>query len=122
MSVTSSQLSCTVPAEPVVTSAERLSGTSAIVQWIPITYDEARGLLTSLEIVYEPVKESSCAKHYFKDSETLILTQDLFGHSEATISGLAPSHEYCIAIRASTNGGKGGYSNIVKLLCKFRRY
>ena len=110
-----------MPAVPTLLSVDRLSGSSATVDWIPITQDEARGLLTSFEIAYEPVFDSTldCSNLEFVDNETVMfIRENLFEQSSANITGLEPSREYCIAIQASTSGGNSGFSNSIKLSCK----
>ena len=111
----------TVPAVPTLLSVHRLSGSLATVDWIPLTQDEARGLLTSFKIAYEPVLNSTlnCSNLEFVDSETVIfMRENLFEQGSASITSLEPSREYCIAIRASTSGGDSGFSNSIKLSCK----
>ena len=110
----------TVPAVPTLLSVHRLSGSSATVNWIPLTHDEARGLLTSLEIAYEPVLDSTldCSNLEFMDSETIYVRENLFEQSSANITGLEPNRKYCVAIRVSTSGGDSGFSNSIKLSCK----
>ena len=110
----------TVPAVPTLISVDRLSGSSATVDWIPLTQDEARGLLTSLEIAYEPVFDSTvdCSNLEFLDSETIFVRENLFEQSSANITGLEPNREYCVAIQVSTSGGDSGFSNSIKLSCK----
>ena len=107
-----------VPAIPTLTSVSRLSRSSAVINWIPLTHAEAKGLLTSLEIAYEPVVDSDCSSYNFMDSETIFMTENLFEQSTANITGLEPNREYCIAIQVSTSGGESGFSNIIKLPCK----
>ena len=111
-----------VPAVPTLLSVHRLSGLSATVDWIPLTQDEARGLLTSLEIAYEPVFDSTlmdCSNLEFVDSETFFVRENLFEQSSANITGLEANREYCVAIRVSTSGGDSGFSNSIKLSCNF---
>ena len=109
-----------VPATPTLTSVSRLSGSLAVISWIPLTQTEARGLLTLLEIAYEPVMDSTsdCSSYDFMDSETVHMRENLFEQSTANITGLEPNQEYCIAIKVSTSGGESGFSNAIKLSCK----
>ena len=86
-----------MPGVPILTSARRLSGSSAMISWIPVTRDEARGLLISLEIAYEPVRESDCSNHNFMDREIVLVRENLFEQNTANITGLEPNHEYCVA-------------------------
>ena len=115
----------TVPDVPVLTSVNRFSGSSAMISWIPLTQAEARGFLNiALEIVYEPIIDSAlnCSTYDFLDSESILMTENLFEKSTANITGLEPNREYCIAIQISTNGGESGFSNAVKLPCKLNVY
>ena len=108
-----------VPAVPTLTSAIRLSGSSAMISWIPLTPDEARGLLTSLRIAYGPARGSRCFNYSFKESSVVFVRENLFQQTMANITGLEPNHEYCIAIQVSTSGGDSEYSNRVNLPCKW---
>ena len=114
------KLMYTVPTVPTLVSVDRLSGSSATVDWIPLTLDEARGLLTSLEIAYEPVLDSTldCSNLEFVDSGTIYVRENLFEQSSANITDLEPNREYCVAIRVSTIGGDSGFSSSIKLSCK----
>jgi hypothetical protein len=109
-----------VPAVPTLLSVDRISGSSATVDWIPLTQDEAGGLLTSLEIAYQPVLDATlnCSNTDFMDSETVFVRENLFEQSSANIIGLEPNHEYCITIRVNTSGGDSRFSNSTKLSCK----
>ena len=102
-------------AAPILTSVLRLGATMAVIRWIPPTHDEARGLLTSLEIAYELIRESDCFDHNFTDSDAVLVRENLFEQQSANITGLEPNYEYCVAIQVKTSGGDSGFSNIVKL-------
>ena len=106
-----------VPAVPMLTSAIRLNGSSAMIKWIPLTPDKARGLLTSLRIAYEPTRGSRCFNLSFTESNVVSVRDNLFEQATANITGLEPNHEYCVAIQASTSGGDSGFSNRVNLPC-----
>ena len=93
-----------------------------MINWIPLTQDEARGLLTSLEIAYEPVRESECSNYNFTDREKVLVRGNLFEQNTANITGLEPNREYCVAIQVSTSGGESGFSSSVKLPCKLYPY
>ena len=110
-----------VPAIPTLTSVERLSGKTARIVWIPLSPDEARGLLTLLEIDYyaKPRGTSSCTSFGpMDDSQIVHIEENLFEQTTANITGLVPNHEYCVAIQVSTSAGDSGFSNILKLPCK----
>ena len=109
-----------VPATLTLTSVSRLSGSLAVIHWIPLTHAEARGLLTRLEIAYELVMDSSsdCSSYDFMYSETVYVMENLFEQGTAYITGLEPNREYCIAIQVSTTGGESGFSNAIKFPCK----
>ena len=109
-----------VLAVPTLLSVRRISGSSATVDWIPLTQDEVRGLLTSLEIAYQPVLNTTlnCSNLEFVDSETVSVRENLFEQSSSNITSLEPNHEYCIAIQVRTSGGDSGFSSSIKLSCK----
>ena len=90
----------------------------AMINWIPLTQDEARGLLTSLQIAYKPVRDSECFNYNFIESEVVLVREDLYEQRTANITGLEPNQEYCVAIKVSTSGGESGFSNTVKLTRK----
>ena len=96
-----------------------------MIYWIPLTRDEARGRLTSLEIAYAPVTESGCLSNFASnsnDSEILLVTGDLFEKDTATITGLEGNLEYCVAIQVSTSEGDSGYSNSITVTRKIRTF
>ena len=108
-----------VPAIPSITSVERLSAITAKVTWVPLTLDDARGILTQLDIAYEPVRAKDCTTFYPDDSEVLYRTEYLFEQSSAIIDGLRPEYEYCVSIKVSTIGGESGFSNSILIPCMF---
>ena len=96
----------------IVLAVPSISGSSATVDWIPLTQEEARGLLTSLEIAYQPVLDSTlnCSNMELVEGEAVSVRENLFEQSSANITGLEPNHEYCIAIRVRTSGGDSIFS------------
>lgn len=111
----------TVPDIPILLSVRRLSGQHAMIRWIPLMPDQARGILTSLEITYEPTNGSDCSflLNNSSDSNMVLVRQNLtFEQSTANMTGLEPNCEYCVAIQVSTDGGYSGFSNSIKLPCK----
>ena len=93
----------------------RLTGTTATINWVPLTHAEAKGLLTSLQIAYEPVSNSNCLNYNFTDSEVVLVSENLYEQRTANITGLQPNREYCVAIKVSTVGGESAFSNTIKL-------
>ena len=81
----------TVPVVPTVSSVERLSGPSARVNWIPLTPDEAKGILTLLEIAYEPVRGKDCADFYPMDSGVVYVRENLLEQNTACLLYTSPS-------------------------------
>ena len=116
--VTISSNEHTVPEKPVLISANRLSGTTATVNWIPLTHIEAKGLLTSLQIVYGPLMDTQCSSYNFTNSNVVLVLEDLYEQRTANITSLEANREYCVAIQVSTSGGESGLSNTAKLSCK----
>lgn len=87
--------------------------------WVPLTLDDARGILTQLDIAYEPVRAKDCSTFYPDDSEVLYRTEYLFEQSSAIIDGLRPENEYCVSIKVSTIGGESGFSDSILIPCTF---
>ena len=106
-----------VPAIPTLTTVERLSGQTARVVWVPLTPDEARGILTLLEIIYydKPSEELECTFFDPTDSRIAHIEEKLFKQTAANITGLIPNHEYCVAIQVSTSAGNSGFNNLFEL-------
>ena len=110
-----------VPDVPAFISVSRLSGSSAMIRWIPLTQTEVeRFLIIKLEIAYEPIIDSAtnCSSYNFTDSETVLIRENLLQQSTANITGLEPNQEYCIAIQFRTSEGESGFSNAIKIPCK----
>ena len=95
---------------------------SARVNWIPLTPDEARGVLTLLEIAYEPVRVKGCTDFYSMDAELIQMRENLFDQSTAIITGLQPNQEYCVAVKVATSGGESGFSNSLRMPCMYSTY
>ena len=110
-------LSVVVPAVPHLVSVDRISGLTARVHWIPLTPNEAKGVVTQLQIVYEPTKSDQCSQFDF-DVENYHVKHILFVQSMMTITNLHPDTEYCIAIEVSTVGRHSGYSTPLKIACR----
>ena len=108
-----------VPVIPTLSSVERLSAVSARVNWIPLTPDEARGVLTLLEIAYEPVRVKGCTDFYSMDAELIQMRENLFNQSTAIITGLQPNQGYCVAVKVATCGGESGFSNSLQIPCTY---
>ena len=97
---------------------DRLSGLTATVHWIPLTPDEAKGILTQLQIAYLPTNNRECSQFISNDSDIMYIKGNLFVQSEVNITDLRPDTEYCIAIEVSTIAGHSGFSEPMKLTCK----
>ena len=106
----------TVPAIPSISSVERLSAVSARVNWIPLTPDEARGILTLLEIAYEPVRVKGCTDFFSMDAELIQMRENLYDQNTAVITGLQPNQEYCVVLKVATSGGESGFSSSLLIL------
>ena len=104
-----------MPVVPSLSSIERLSAVSARITWVPLTPDQARGILTRLQIAYEPLRVKSCASFSPMFGEAIFVTENLFEQSSAVISNLEPNREYCVAIKVSTSGGESGFSNSLQI-------
>ena len=107
-----------VPDVPTLLNVVRISNRSARVFWIPLTLDEARGVLTSLQIAYEPARNGTCTNIDEEDMQLMTITESLHTQSEAVIDGLLSTEEYCVAIQVSTRAGESGFSNVLRGHCK----
>ena len=82
--------------------------------WIPLTPDEARGVLTELDIAYKPVVDGSCTAFVGEDMQLMTIEEQIDTQFEATLDDLTAGVEYCVAIQVSTAAGESGFSNTIK--------
>lgn len=83
--------------------------------WIPLTPDEARGVLTELQIAYHPASNGMCSSTIDQeDMLTMTMQENIDTQSEAVIDGLEVGVEYCVAIEVSTSAGGSGQGNVLK--------
>ena len=95
---------------------DRLTGQTAIVSWVPLTPDETRGLLTTLQIAYVPLRDGGQCQPIIEDgSNVLHMTEDLMVQSMASITGLLPNLPYCVAMQVGTSAGESGFSETLTL-------
>jgi hypothetical protein len=107
-----------VPIIPNIVNVVRISDSVAKVFWDPLTPDEARGVLTSLYLAYEPAVNGLCSDIDEDHMQVMTLVENIDTQSEADIDGLDGSLEYCVAIQVSTRAGGSGYSDTLKTPCK----
>ena len=71
-----------MPVIPTLLSVHRLSGSSATVNWIPLTQGTDS---TSFEVAYEPALDSTqdCSSLEFMDSETVFVREHPFEQGSA---------------------------------------
>lgn len=110
--------SSAVPNVPAVSNVIRISDSSAKVFWVPLTPDEARGVLTGLQIAYQPSVNGSCSYLEQDSMQLMRIEENVDTQSEAVIDGLVGSEEYCVGIQVSTTAGESGFSNTIKAQCK----
>ena len=106
-----------VPNIPTISDAIRVTKDTMKVIWIPLTPDEARGVLTSLQIAYQPSLNGSCDLLDEDDMQLMTIMEDIDTQSSAVIDGLLASEEYCVGIQVITIAGESGYSDIIKAQC-----
>ena len=106
-----------VPNTPTLDIVVRLSVGVAKLVWTPLTPDEARGVLTQLDIMYQPASNGRCLA-FNDNNSTLVITKNVGTLQNAEITGLDESLEYCVAIQVRTSAGESGFSNILKAHCK----
>lgn len=109
---------CIVPVIPTISNVVRTSEGVVKVFWIPLTPDEARGVLTLLQIAYEPATNGLCYDINEEDMRVMTLLENVDTQSEAEIDGLEGSREYCVAIQVSTSAGESGFTDTLKAHCK----
>ena len=97
----------------------RTNDTSARVFWIPLSLEDARGVLTSLQIAYELARNGTCTDIDEEDMQLMTITESVHTQSEAVIDGLLATEEYCVAIQVSTRAGESGYSDLLTLHCEY---
>ncbi len=108
-----------VPNIPTLTTVVRISTSQAKALWVPLTPDEARGVLTNLTLAYQPANNGSCYAIEEEDMQLMTIEENIDTQSEALIGDLYASLEYCVAIQVSTIAGESGFSNILKIQCEF---
>ena len=106
-----------VPNIPTISNVIRISDKAAKVFWIPLTPEQARGVLTRLQIAYQPAVNGRCVS-FSEGMEYVTIKEQIDTLSEAVVDGLEADQEYCMAIQVSTSAGDSGYSNILKAHCK----
>ena len=76
-------------------------------------------MLTRLEIAYQPTPaDGMCSEIGDEDMQVMTMEENIDTQSEAEITGLDPTKEYCMAIQVSTSAGESGYSHTLKAHCK----
>ena len=108
----------TVPIIPTISNVIRTSDSVAKVIWVPLTPDEARGVLTQLHIAYELVTNEQCSDIDDDHMQVMTLEENVDTQSEAEIDGLDGNTEYCVAIQVSTRAGRSGFTRTLKAHCK----
>lgn len=107
-----------MPNIPTITDVVRLSDGAAKVFWVPLTPDEARGVLTQLQIAYQPASDGLCSEINEDDMLVMRIEENIYTQSQADIFGLDGSLEYCMAIQVSTRAGESGFTSTLKAPCK----
>ena len=112
-----SHLYLTAPSvAPTVAALKRISGTTVILAWDPLSLAEAQGFLTDYKMAYMNTTRSSCPQI---ELETMSTTLSVDKEStQIVINNLVPGLEYCVAIAASTVAGTSGFSDTQKVPCK----
>jgi len=101
---------------PTVARVKRVSATTVILMWGPLSLVESRGFLTDYTVAYINTQRSSCPQI---DLQTMTTTLSVDKEStQIMINNLDPRLEYCVAIAASTVAGTSGFSDTQKVPCK----
>ena len=101
---------------PTVARVKRVSATTVILMWGPLSLVESRGFLTDYKVAYINTQSSSCPQI---DLQTMSTTLSVDKEStQIMINNLDPGLEYCVAMAASTVAGTSGFSDTQKVPCK----
>lgn len=108
------------PNIPTINTAARLSGANGTISWDPITPENARGFLTSIQLAYEASERTGMDECPSLDvsKHVVTFTDNLYQISTYSIPDLTPDEEYCVAIRASTSVGPSDYSQPIRMSCE----
>ena len=100
---------------PTVATLKRISATTVIMMWGPLSLVESQGFLTDYKVGYVNTQRSSCPQIDLEMSTTLSVDKE---STQIVINNLNPGLEYCMAITASTVAGTSGFSDTQKVPCK----
>ena len=100
---------------PTVATLKRISATTVIMMWGPLSLVESQGFLTDYKVGYVNTQRSSCPQIDLEMSTTLSVDKE---STQIVINNLNPGLEYCMAIAASTVAGTSGFSDTQKVPCK----
>ncbi len=103
-----------MPDIPILSNVIRTHAEQAKIIWIPLTPDQARGVLINLQVVYAVAVNGTCSYASILDrgSMKMNMTEEIDTQSEAIIGGLQASQQYCVAIQVSTIAGESGFSQV----------
>ena len=72
------------------------------VTWMPISLEEARGVITNYTVTYEPAPSTGGPQKRDHDRSSVAVKGTM-----AVISGLSPNLAYSVTVRANTAAGMG---------------
>lgn len=95
----------TVPqAAPQVGMVQRVSATTLMVSWSPLSLQESRGNVLQYHVRYRPLDRP--VRRNLDDGATIVNSSS----SEVVITDLDPRLTYAVALAASTAAGMGAFS------------
>ena len=96
----------------------RTNSTTARIQSHFQMPEVAALILTSLTVIYIPAVSDVCPSQINENMKHATAKDVSIQTETATLSGLAVSEEYCVAVKLSTVSGGIAYSPVLKLSCK----
>ena len=98
----------------------RTSGTTASLQWAPLSLEDTRGFVVSYSVKYSERSDITCSPPSTWTDATDVTTHNV----SYIINGLLPHLSYCVVVSANTVTGTGVYGALLEIPCEllFNQY
>ena len=98
----------------------RTSGTTASLQWAPLSLEDSRGFVVSYSVKYSQRSDITCSPPSTWTDATDVTTHNV----SYIINGLLPHLSYCVVVSANTVAGTGVYGALLEIPCEllFNQY
>lgn len=90
---------------PSIINGTRTSGTTASLQWVPLSIEDSRGFVVNYTVKYSQKSDILCSPPNTWTNATDLITHDV----SYVVNGLLPHISYCVVVSANTNAGTGIY-------------